>query len=77
MQYHLARRCPKLPSSALYRALSSARAVATYDFVVVGGGAAGRAAVSIFFSTCPSGHRDNRSDGVWIFFFKRHYTPVN
>ena len=39
MQCHLARRSPKLPSSL--RARFALRAVATYDFVVVGGGAAG------------------------------------
>lgn len=45
MQCHLARRSPKLPSW-FPRARFALRAVATYDFVVVGGGAAGAVVAS-------------------------------
>lgn len=69
MQCHLARRSPKLPSW-FPRARFALRAVATYDFVVVGGGAAG--ASFVFSMVQVAG---GLPEVVVIFFLRKDYIP--
>ena len=71
MQCHLARRSPKLPSWFPRKPRFALRNVATYDFVVVGGGAAG--APFVFSMVQVAG---GLPEVVVIFFLRKDYPSL-